>query len=181
LHTRHGETDIFAHLGNFFAIPQFNCDQIKKTLRANLKTWGFNPRGREDPMKNKLLCGASLAMLFFAISPARILKTDQWNKKTTLTVEETIQIPGATLTPGRYVFKLMDSSADRHVVQVFNEEQNHLLASIVAIPNYQVTPTGKTEFSFWETPDTPPALRSWFYPGDNFGQELSYSQSEHVC
>jgi hypothetical protein len=42
-------------------------------------------------------------------------------------------------------------------------------------------PTGKTEFQWWETPaGQPRALRAWFYPGDNFGQEFAYPKSEAV-
>jgi len=106
-------------------------------------------------------------------------QADQWNKKTIMTINESIQIPGATLTPGKYVFKLMDSPANRHIVQVFNEDQTQLITTILAIPNSRVRPTGETEFGFWEMPQgSPPALRSWFYPGDNFGQEFAYPKSE---
>jgi len=106
-------------------------------------------------------------------------QADQWNKKTVLTINETLQIPGATLTPGKYVFKLMDSPANRHIVQVFNEDETQLITTILAIPNYRLQPTGKTEFGFWEMPQgSPPALRAWFYPGDNFGQEFAYPKTE---
>jgi hypothetical protein len=106
-------------------------------------------------------------------------QADQWNKKTILTINDTIQIPGATLTPGKYVFKLMDSPANRHIVQVFNEDETQLITTVLAIPNARVRPTGDSEFGFWEMPQgSPPALRSWFYPGDNFGQEFAYPKSE---
>jgi len=73
----------------------------------------------------------------------------------------------------------MDSPANRHIVQVFNEDQTQLITTILAIPNSRVRPTGETEFGFWEMPQgSPPALRSWFYPGDNFGQEFAYPKSE---
>jgi len=122
---------------------------------------------------------AALAMLLcISLRPLQI-QADQWDKKTILTVKETIQIPGATLTPGKYVFRLHDSSSNRHIVQVFNEDQNHVLTTILAIPNYRLKPTGDSEFGFWEMPQgSPPALRSWFYPGDNFGQEFAYPKSE---
>ncbi len=100
---------------------------------------------------------------------------DQWDKKTILTVNEPIQIPGQTLQPGKYTMKLMDSQSDRHIVQVFNEDGTHLITTILAIPNYRLQPTGKSEFGFWEMPvGQPKALRAWFYPGDNFGQEFAY-------
>jgi hypothetical protein len=120
-------------------------------------------------------CAITLGALLFALST----QADQWNKKTIMTINESIQIPGATLTPGKYVFRLMDSPANRHIVQVFNEDETQLITTILAIPNSRVRPTGETEFGFWEMPQgSPPALRSWFYPGDNFGQEFAYPKSE---
>jgi hypothetical protein len=110
------------------------------------------------------------------------LRGDEWNKKTILTVSEPIQVPGATLQPGQYVMKLLDSQTERHVVQIFNADQKHIITTILAIPNYRVHPTGKTEFSFWETPPgQPKALRAWFYPGDNFGQEFAYPKNQAVA
>jgi LPXTG-motif cell wall-anchored protein len=45
----------------------------------------------------------------------------------------------------------------------------------LAVPDYRMQPTGKTQFAFWETPaGVPKAVRDWFYPGDNFGQEFPY-------
>ena len=119
------------------------------------------------------IIGASLALCLIFLSVG--YRADEWNKKTKLSIDGTITIPGATLTPGEYVFKLMDSPSDRHIVQVFNEKENHVIATILAIPNERLQPTGKSEFTFWEMPEgTPPALRSWFYPGDNIGQEFAY-------
>lgn len=107
------------------------------------------------------------------------VNADTWNKKTIITITEPMQIPGATLTPGKYVFKLMDSSSNRHIVQVFNEDEKTVINTILAIPNQRLQPTGKSEFGFWEVPaGNTPALRSWFYPGDNFGQEFAYPKQE---
>jgi len=106
---------------------------------------------------------------------------DQWNKRTILTVNEAIQVPGKVLQPGKYVMKLMDSPSNRHVVQIFNEREDQLQTTILAIPNYRLQPTGNTEFQWWETPaGQPRAMRAWFYPGDNFGQEFAYPKNEAV-
>jgi hypothetical protein len=95
-----------------------------------------------------------------------------------MTVNETIQLPNATLQPGSYTFKLLDSQSDRHIVQVFDKDGMHLITTVLAIPNYRLQPTGKTKFTFWEVPaGQAPALRAWFYPGDNFGQEFVYPKN----
>jgi hypothetical protein len=117
----------------------------------------------------------ALTAVAATVSLAPLAKADEWNKKTVLTVKETIQLPNATLQPGTYTFKLLDSASDRHIVQVFDKDEKHVITTILAIPNYRLQPTGKSVFSFWEVPaGQAPALRAWFYPGDNFGQEFVY-------
>src|SRR5271170_1254018 len=130
-------------------------------------------------MKQLVLAVASIGLLGVAIVPSA--RADEWNKKTILTVNETIQVPNKVLPPGKYVIKLLDSPSNRHVVQIFDGDETHLLTTILAIPNYRLQPTGKTVFGFWETPPgQPKALRAWFYPGDNFGQEFAYPKTAAV-
>ncbi len=115
----------------------------------------------------------------FGAALAPTAHADQWNKRTILTVNEAIQVPNKVLQPGKYVMKLLDSQSNRHIVQIFDENEQHLITTVLAIPNYRLEPTGKTQFGFWETPaGQPKALRSWFYPGDNFGQEFAYPKNE---
>jgi hypothetical protein len=103
-------------------------------------------------------------------------RADQFDRKTTMTFSEPIQIPNRVLEPGTYVFKLIDwKKSDKHIVQVLSPDEKHVVTTIIAIPNYRLQPKGKTEFTFWETAaGQPRALRAWFYPGDNFGQEFAY-------
>jgi len=127
-------------------------------------------------MNRLLLTMASVGLLGVAFAPTA--PADEWNKKTILTVNEPIQVPNKVLPAGKYVMKLMDSQSDRHIVQIFDADETHLQTTILAIPNYRLQPTGKTVFTFWETPPgQPKALRAWFYPGDNFGQEFAYPKS----
>src|SRR5580698_10110824 len=130
-------------------------------------------------MNRLALAVASLGLLGIALAPSA--RADEWNKKTILTVNETIQVPNKVLPPGKYVIKLLDSPSNRHIVQIFDGDETHLLTTILAIPNYRLQPTGKTVFGFWETPPgQPKALRAWFYPGDNFGQEFAYPKTAAV-
>ncbi len=121
-----------------------------------------------------LLLVLALALLVGGlVSPAR---ADTWNKETVFTFSQPIEIPGAkTLPAGTYVFKLLDSQADRHIVQIWNEGKTQLFATILAIPNYRLQPKDESVISFNERPGVcPVALRAWFYPGDNFGHEFVY-------
>jgi len=116
----------------------------------------------------------SLAALAFSAS----VNADAWNKKTILTFSQPVEVPGDVVLPaGAYVFKLLDSASNRHIVQIFNEDQNHIYATVLAIPNYRLRVTGKTVITFTErAAGEPPAIKAWFYPGDNFGQEFVYSK-----
>ncbi len=116
-----------------------------------------------------MLCGIALSVVAFRA------QADQWDKRTILTIDQPIQVMNTFLEPGKYVFKLADSNSDRHIVQIFNGDQTHIIDTILAIPNYRLQPTGNSRFMFWETPPgSVRALRAWFYPGDNFGQEFRY-------
>jgi hypothetical protein len=131
---------------------------------------------RRKFMTRFVVAMASVGMLGVALSSSA--RADEWNKKTVMTVNEPIQVPNKVLPAGTYVIKLLDSQSDRHIVQIFNADETKLQTTILAIPNYRIQPTGKTVFSFWETPPgQPKALRAWFYPGDNFGQEFAYPKT----
>ena len=128
---------------------------------------------------NKLRFTTALfAATIGVVAVAPKASADEWDKKTIITISEPVEVPGAVLEPGTYVLKLVDSQSDRHTVIIQNERQNHTYATIFAVPNYRIEPTGKTRISFWETPaGQPKAMRAWFYPGDNFGQEFMYPKS----
>ena len=122
------------------------------------------------------VCGVALAA-----GLAILARADEWNKRTILTVNQPIQVSDKLLEPGQYVFKLLDSNSDRHIVQIFSGDQTQLVDTIMAIPNYRLKPTGDSRFAFWETsPGNASALRAWFYPGDNFGQEFPYPKHPAV-
>jgi hypothetical protein len=107
-----------------------------------------------------------------------------WDKKTMVTFSQPVEIPGISaqvLPAGTYVFRLMDSPADRHIVQIFSKDEKHLFANILAIPNWRLKPTDKTVMTFSERKaGEPQAIRAWFYPGDNFGQEFVYPKKKAV-
>jgi hypothetical protein len=127
-------------------------------------------------MKRLVLAVASVGLFGIALAPSVL--AGEWDKLTYLTVNESIQVPNKVLPPGKYAMRLLDSPSNRHVVQIFNADQTHLETTILAIPNERLQPTGKTVFTFWETPPgQPKALRAWFYPGDSFGQEFAYPKS----
>lgn len=127
------------------------------------------------------MCG--LALMGALLVPTT--KADDWNQKTVVTFSGPIEIPGVHLTgwgvlpAGTYVFKVLDSQSDRHIVQIFNQDESKIYATILAIPNYRLKPTDKTVITFRERPaGQPEALRAWFAPGMNSGQEFVYPKEK---
>ena len=108
-------------------------------------------------------------------SMATNANADAWNKKTYVTISQSIEVPGAVLAPGKYVFKLMDSASNRHIVQILNADENHVYTTNLAIAKQRMQPADKTVLTFYEMPGGgPEPVRSWFYPGDTIGQEFAY-------
>jgi len=128
-------------------------------------------------MKNYLKTLAFVAVV--SMAGIGIAAADQWDKKTIITTDEVMQLPNMMLQPGTYVIKLAESSSNRHIVQFYDKDEKHLITTVLAIPNQRLRLTGKSVFAFWEVPaGQPKALRAWFYPGDNFGQEFAYRRQE---
>jgi len=128
-------------------------------------------------MKNYLKTLAFVAVV--SMAGMGVAAADQWDKKTIITTDEVMQLPNMMLQPGTYVIKLAESSSNRHIVQFYDKDERHLITTVLAIPNQRLRLTGKSVFAFWEVPaGQPKALRAWFYPGDNFGQEFAYRPQE---
>jgi hypothetical protein len=109
------------------------------------------------------------------------LKADEWDKKTVFTFNAPVEVPGQVLLPGSYVFKLLNSQSDRHIVQVFDKNQTRLYGTFLTIPDYVMTPPSKPLITFEERPaGSPEAIKAWFYPGDNFGNEFVYPKKRAV-
>jgi len=116
-----------------------------------------------------------LAVTFVGATVLSSARADTWDKKTVVTFSQSVEVPGKVLPAGTYTFQLLDSPSDRHIVQIFSADGSQIITTILAINNYRLEPTGETVMKFSERPgDSPEALRAWFYPGDNFGQEFVY-------
>lgn len=121
----------------------------------------------------KILAFASAGVMAAMLAPRA--RADAWNQKTIISFSGPVEIPGQVLNPGTYVFKLMDSMADRNVVQVFNKNETHCYGTFLAIPDYRLKPAGRPIITFEERAEgAPEAVKAWFYPGDNYGHEFVY-------
>ena len=108
-------------------------------------------------------------------------------KQTSFSINEPFEIPSMMLAPGNYVFKLVEREPQRNVLDVFEtvqlwtSDETRLLSTLLTMPNYDQPTTDKTVFTFFERgPKEPKALRIWFAPGRNYGQEFVYPKLQAV-
>lgn len=98
--------------------------------------------------------------------------------KTFLTFNNTVEVPGTTLQPGTYTFKLADTPG-RNVVQVWDRAEERLISQWLFVPSNRIEPTTETVVMFKETtPGQTPAVHSWFYPGETIGKEFVYPREQ---
>jgi hypothetical protein len=130
---------------------------------------------------NALYLSGSLALSIFVTTP---LMAGESDKKTEFQFSAPVQIPGHVLAPGKCVFELLDSSSERNIVQVFSKDADGNqtpIATVAAISDYAPNTPEKPVVHFEERPSgTPPAIHSWFYPGDNTGWEFVYPKGRSL-
>jgi len=135
-------------------------------------------------MKRMKLGVMVFAVCVMATAIAPRSNAQVYNQKTIVTFNKPVEIPGVgaqVLPAGKYVFKLVDSLSSRDIVQIFNEDETHVYATILAIPNYRLKPTSETVIRFKErAAGAPGALKAWFYPGNTFGEEFVYPKGRAI-
>jgi hypothetical protein len=161
------------------AQPQFSPANFRPDSQSQAFPPEFNQEGSAMRIVRAIqisMCAAVLCVTFVTAA-----KADTWDRKTIVTFGDSVEIPGQVLPAGTYVFKLANSASDRHIVQIWNADETQILATILTIPNYRLDSPDRTIFEFDERPsDSPVALHSWFYPGDNTGQEFVYDRNKEI-
>jgi hypothetical protein len=114
---------------------------------------------------------AALGILLFST----LAHANEWSELTYFTFSAPVELPGLALPAGTYMFKLLDSASDRHVVQVFNQDGQTIYGTFLTVPDQQPTPSDEPTVVFKETPvGTPEAIKAWFYQGESIGDEFMY-------
>jgi hypothetical protein len=135
-------------------------------------------------MKLLQCLGIALCLTLLGALAVPSATADDANHKTVITFSGPFEVPGVgqhNFPAGTYVFKVLDSASDRHIVQIFNRDETKVLTTILAIPNFRLKPTSKTVINFSERPaGEPEALRAWFYPGRSWGEEFVYEKPRAI-
>ncbi len=123
------------------------------------------------------------AMLASAAALAWCLGTssasaDDWNRKTILTIDQPMVVPGATLTPGTYTFTLGNPETSRDVVYVLREDGTFVTSAHVV---HMQRSNDKRNLALWVALNenrSMPAMKGWFFPGMMDGYQFVYPKEQ---
>ena len=130
---------------------------------------------------SSLLFGA--ALIAAALTPS--VKADQWDKKTIITINEPVQMPSCcTLSycnPELMFWRWWILSPIAILFASLSKIKRPWLRPY--LPSRTIAcnpPTRARSGSGRLLSGQPRAMRAWFYPGDNFGQEFAYPKTKSV-
>jgi hypothetical protein len=128
--------------------------------------------------------GRGLCLTVLCVLVAPKAKADDFNRKSLVTFSAPVEVGGSgaqVLPAGTYVFKVIHAEAYEHIVQISNQDETHVFTLIIAMPNYRLKSTSKTVMTFSERPaGQPEALKAWFYPGREWGEQFVYDRPKAI-
>ena len=97
---------------------------------------------------------------------------------------QAIQVPGAVLQPGNYVFQLEGSLTNRHTVHIFKQYPNGTTKLVATVETDRVERSKATDrnvITTYKVPAGDPAvLDTWFMPGSLMGRQFVYGSQEAI-
>jgi hypothetical protein len=129
----------------------------------------------------RLMTSACAAAMLLTLSATPALAQGQpLDSRTEFTFNQPVELPGVTLPPGTYVFRFVDGTTGRKVMQVqAKDASNKTYGMFLTINAQRPRPSDDAELRFLETPaGQPAAVKTWWYPGNTIGREFIYPKSQ---
>jgi hypothetical protein len=116
---------------------------------------------------------ATAMLCLLAAGCAPTMRADDFNHETHFTINRPLQIENTVLAPGQYTLKLTDLIANRLVVSIYNDDGTQLDAIVLGVTAYRED-AGDQKLMTVSQPqgNEPGRLKTWFYPGNNYGVEF---------
>lgn len=128
---------------------------------------------------NKIAVTAIGTLLALGVSAAAFGQGLQ--TKSTLTVTDPVEVPGAILQPGTYVVKVVENTNNRNIVQFTDVAESKVFAAALCTPHVGAAQEPNTTYVYFPNhANGGKALRTWFAPNDRFGQDFVYPHERAV-
>ena len=117
---------------------------------------------------------ATLALLAPAIATAQPA-----NKRTLFTFSGAVDMPGVALPAGQYEFTIANPDTSRNVIQVRSRDGKKSYGMFLTHSAERATAANDAQVRFMEAAaGTPPAVKTWWYPGERTGYEFVYPKEQ---
>jgi LPXTG-motif cell wall-anchored protein len=125
---------------------------------------------------SRFVCAALGAA--FLVATVATVGAQPLDKRTYFTFSGPVTIPGATLPAGKYVFRFVDVH-NQNVMQVLSGDGQRSYALFLTLRAQRSDTPNDPEVRFMETAQgTPPAIHTWWYPGQRTGWEFVYPKRQ---
>jgi hypothetical protein len=103
-----------------------------------------------------------------------------FDNTTHFTFSQPVALPGVTLPPGKYTFRIVDTTSSRRIVQVLDAARKPV-AMLMSIPELSGVVPGEPAVRFTETrAGVPYAVDAWWYPGNTIGRRFIYPKEQRA-
>src|SRR5687768_6136523 len=163
---------------------QFNPARTRWLWRLQLdedrsRAQPLRTESRRNRMKRVKLIATALALSALAVLTGGVAAQEtNTSERTFLTFSGAVEMPGVTLQPGTYVFKLADTPT-RNVVQVWDRDEKNMVGHWLFVQAERPQVSSETVITFKETREgTTPAVQYWYFPGERIGKEFIYPKDQ---
>ena len=130
-------------------------------------------------MLRKVLSVCLFAVL--AVFTSTSARAETFDRRTYFTFNQPVALPGVTLPPGKYLFRVVDPMSSRRVIQVLDAEGKKSYAMLMTMPKVAGVVPSEPQVSFAERrTGVPYAMEAWWYPGESTGREFIYPKHQQL-
>ena len=132
--------------------------------------------------KRLMTSACAAAMLLTMSATPALAQGGPLDSRTEFTFNQPVELPGVTLPPGTYIFRFVDATTGKKVMQVqAKDASSKTYGMFLTISAQRPRPSDDAELRFLETPaGQPAAVKTWWYPGNTIGREFIYPKSQAV-
>jgi LPXTG-motif cell wall-anchored protein len=132
---------------------------------------------RSEEKRMRTLTRVLQSTAFLGFASLLLAQGSPVQRTTNLSISEPTEISGTVLQPGAYVIRVHDVTGGKVQVQVTDENQKKVIVTVTAMRTRRNLDTNQqqaeqTEFTY-TTANGHPALSTWFYPGDEWGEQFA--------
>jgi hypothetical protein len=131
-------------------------------------------------MSKSFITSVCVAGAIFCTLSAGPASAQTMDSRTEFTFNTPVELPGTTLPPGTYIFRFVDTTGSRSVLQVLAKDStSKTYGMFMTINAIRPRASDNAELRFLETPaGMPAAVKTWWYPGNTTGREFIYPKSQ---